>query len=257
MDTGRRTAAQWSPQFRSPQFRSALRHPLTITIVGFVLTSVIGVYLASHLDSLSKAHEAEHGRHARAVEAVIELSDLINERRTRAVLVATAIKRRSALKEVEARKSVYDEIYVRWNTKLEGLFLRILDEASNQTATADYGRYIEKLTHQESLGDAPAAVWRVGYLTLMDSCLTSAFDSYGKLFDSYEQVQPGDHKIAIQVLDACHFDDMNVRLIACSTAMVQSLYKAVTKNDPKSVPYDGPLNGIDIKSACSPLFPPT
>src|ERR1051325_6027027 len=103
-------------QTRPKPFSALLAHPLTLTFIGFLLTGVLGTLLVKFFDNLSKEREIEQTRHTRAVDAVIELSTLINDRRTRAVLVASAIVRRASSKEIEARKLAYDEAYVRWNS---------------------------------------------------------------------------------------------------------------------------------------------
>jgi hypothetical protein len=249
----------------SKQLQRWIRHPLTIAIVGFLLTGILGALFTQWLDSRAKRLEAEHVRqsrqleleaaaHARAVEAVIELANLINERRTRAVLVGSAIYRHSTSKEIEARKWAYDDIYVRWNTKLDGLLLSIRDQIFRQVGNRDYETYIQALTHQMNLGKADNkwnAPWQVGYLTLMDDCVTDAFDAFEHQSNvNYESE-------AIAALDRCHFNEMNLKLLRCSGTMLESLYAVVNLGGKDAITKKIDSDSMPIKAACDPLSPDT
>ena len=139
------------------------------------MTGVIGAAFTWWLNTLSGARDVEVARRARAAEAVREITDLINERRTRAVLVAYAIHRKSSQTEVEARKTAYDDVYVRWNTKSQSISLRIRD-ISQQLAPSDYEGYISALTNEVALDSESK-----GLLTQMDTCVTNAFDAYSRV----------------------------------------------------------------------------
>ena len=244
-------------QSLSQHRRRFFSHPLTITVVGFVLTGVIGAVFTWWLNSLSTEREIERGdrvriaqldaaAHTRAVEAVKELTDLINERRTRAVLVASSIYRGAAITEAEARKTAYDDVYVRWNTKLPSVSLRIREEIFKQLSPTEYEGYIQALTHQMALGhkvaNASSAAKPEGYLTLMDACVTDAFDAY-------EKNRADDGKSAVAILDKCDFSGMNIRLDRCSELMVESLYRIV--NSTPGAPRK-PVDSGAIKTACDP-----
>jgi Na+/glutamate symporter len=79
-----------------PRSRSVnlTRHPLTVAVVGFVLTGIIGAGFTWWLESASKAREGEREQRqkaleleaasrARAIEAVREVTDLVHERTPR------------------------------------------------------------------------------------------------------------------------------------------------------------------------------
>ena len=232
-----------SPRHR----RGFFSHPLTLTVVGFVLTGVIGAVFTWWLNSLSTEREIERSDRVRRVQLdAAAHTDLINERRTRAVLVASSIYRGAAITEAEARKTAYDDVYVRWNTKLPSVSLRIREEIFKQLTPTEYEGYIQALTHQMALGhkvaNASSAAKPEGYLTLMDACVTDAFDAY-------EKNRADDGKSAVAILDKCDFSDMNIRLDRCSELMVESLYRIVN-----SIP-GAPKKSVDsdaIKTACDP-----
>ena len=92
----------------------ASRHPLVLTLVGFILTGILGAGLTWRLNDISRERDEERTTQEHAIAAVQEIVDLINERRTRAIVLAYAI-RRSSEEETKARKAAYDDVYVRWN----------------------------------------------------------------------------------------------------------------------------------------------
>ena len=232
---------------RSLRLGEACRHPLVITIVGFILTGVIGAGFTWKLNSLSTASEIEAARRARAVEAVREVTDLINERRTRAMLVAFAIHRQSPGTEVEARKSAYDDVYVRWNTKAQSISLRIR-EIFQVLAPSDYEGYINALTNEVALGhrtptSRQAEPEHRGLLTLMDTCITNAFDAYRR--DRFEDNTAGE-----KVLSDCGIDEIDLSLIDCSRIIADSLFVIVNTRDPKFAEEKIRTDAADIKRAC-------
>jgi hypothetical protein len=234
--------------------RAFLRHPLTIAVISFVMTGLIGAGFTWWLDSLSKTREIESAErlqqtqldtaaHLRAVDAVRELTDLIYERRTRAVLVASSIVRGASTAEIVARKTAYDEVYVRWNTRLPSLALRIREEIFKQPNRTEYEGYLNALTHQMSLGEKIAELDKPGkprgYLTVMDACITDAFDAY----------QHEKRDAALSILKTCDFDGMNLKFDKCSELMVEGLYGFVNAKPGARKPS---IEAAAIKSACEP-----
>jgi hypothetical protein len=104
--------------------RDLLRHPLTIVLISFVLTSVLGVAFSQWI--ANRAREADQARleaESRKV-AVQSLSRSIYERRARAAMLASSFLRNAQLDEVKERKKLYDESLVRWNSNTQtNLFL--------------------------------------------------------------------------------------------------------------------------------------
>jgi hypothetical protein len=242
------------------ELAEASRHPLVITIIGFILTGIGGAGFTWWLNSLSNARdvqrvaevrraEFEAAGRARDVEAVREVTDLINERRTRAMLVASAIHRRSSGAEIESRKAAYDDVYVRWNTKAQSISLRIR-EIFKALAPSAYEGYINALTNEIALGHRTAASRQTepqhqGLLTLMDTCITNAFDAYRR--DRFE-----DTTDAVKVLSDCDIDEIDFRLIDCSRIIADSLFVIVNTLDQKFGEKKIRTDAADIKGACSP-----
>jgi hypothetical protein len=231
-------------------FAEASRHPLVLTLVGFILTGILGAGLTWKLNSIANGREAERAAQARAAEAVREITDLINERRTRAILVAYAISRSSGA-EVQARKASYDDVYVRWNTKTQSIALRIR-EMLRRSSPAEYENYFNSLTVKLSLAfdtrgvSEQARPGSVALLSKLDDCITKAFDVFRK--SNFENSSP-----AIDVLKACRVDEIDDHIINCSSIMGDSLYALVNdlhdnEQIGKRIQKDGKL----IKDACEP-----
>jgi hypothetical protein len=226
-----------------------------------MLTGIGGAGFTWWLNSLSNMREAERAERAktaeyeaagrsRAVEAVREITDLINERRTRAVLIAYAVHRQSSQAEIEARKLAYDDVYVRWNTKSQSISLRIR-EIFKQLAPSDYEGYIDALTNEVALGHRTGATLsgvskHQGLLTLMDTCVTKAFDAYR--MEKFENVTSAE-----EVLAECDFDAMDLQLLECTRIIADSLYVIVnTLNNSQYVEEKIRTDATAIKGACYP-----
>jgi hypothetical protein len=94
------------------------RHPLVVTLFGFICTGILGGYLTWWLNYRDHLHDMETAIRNNAIAAVSDISDLVNERRTRGKLVVSAIQRGAPEMEVVSRKTAYDEAYIRWNAKV-------------------------------------------------------------------------------------------------------------------------------------------
>lgn len=205
---------------------------MVVTVVGFILTGILGAVFTWKLNSIATEHEdarAEQTKqaellaatHDRAVEAVRQIIDLINERRTRAVLVAYSIRREASQKEVEDRKKAYDEIYVRWNTKSQSIDLQIR-ELFKQIAPSDYERYVDSLTFRVSpVANGNEMNYKPGLLSILDKCVTDAFDAYRK--ENFQQ-----NKMAMEIIYTCNIDEIDSSIMACSQTMGESLFAIVS-----------------------------
>jgi hypothetical protein len=244
--------------------KETLRHPLLLTIVGFLLTGIIGAGFTWWLNSLSSARDTERLRRERvatseeatrehAVEAVREITDLINERRTRAMLVASAIYRQAEKSEVEQRKMAYDEVYVRWNTKAQSVALRIREIFKQ--AAPEYESYFDALTHNTLLGSRSEPLKssdeKEGLLTIIDQCITGAFDAYR--LDTFS-----DASSAKAILERCppkhqlSVDELNFQLINCSNVLGDSLFFVVNTLDLSNSKERIHEDSERIKAACIP-----
>src|SRR4051794_22920165 len=123
----------------------ASRHPLFVTIVGFICTGILGALLTWWLNSLSQSRERQTTTRNNAIAAVSDISELLSERRVRGTLVVSSIKRGAPESEVVARKVAYDESYIRWNTKIHGDVLRV--RAGLHWSRSQYQKYIDGFTN--------------------------------------------------------------------------------------------------------------
>lgn len=150
-----------------------LRHPLTITIVGFVMTSFIGNELD---DRFSKREETQireqrilTAARAREKEALRDLRSFVElayARQVRSDLVRSAINRGNG-PEAIARKATYDEVYTKWNIEL---FPRL---KNLRTLTNIDDRQVE---HRQSIFEKAVEYTILPLFGAADWCLTSAYD---------------------------------------------------------------------------------
>src|SRR5205823_174719 len=120
------------------------------------------------------------------------------------------------------------DVYVRWNTKAQSISLRIREIFKKQAET-DYEIYLNALTHQTALNPATEENkgQDKGLLTLIDACVTNAFDVYRR--DKFETTVN-----ATKLLDKCNMDGLNSQTIICSNILADSLFLVVnTLDDPK------------------------
>jgi hypothetical protein len=118
---------------RPPESRiaAALKHPLLLSLVGFMLTWGVGTLLTDNIKAgqiqRDRALEDDRARRAASIQAVNTLSALIYDRRTRAELVLSAARRGVLLPELFSRKAAYDSAYVAWNRSIQSTLLGVRD----------------------------------------------------------------------------------------------------------------------------------
>jgi hypothetical protein len=229
----------------------ASRHPLVVTLVGFLCTGILGGYLTWWLNSSSHLQDMETSTRNSAIAAVSDISELVNERRARGELVVSAIRRGAPETEVVARKAAYDEAYIRWNTKVAGDVLRI--RAALHWSHSRYEKYIDGLTNANILlhgidadvirqGQRPAA--SPGLFSIMDACLTRAFDAYrANSFTPSGQIS--------EILTFCKFPEVYKQSIDCFSMIAEILYIAVNKMGAPSIP----VSDQQVVDACKPPEP--
>ncbi len=69
-------------------------------------------------------------------EAVQGLSDLVYERRARAGLVVSSLRRSADLDELRHRKRAYDDVFVEWNKRIQANILRVRDLVGQRSASS-------------------------------------------------------------------------------------------------------------------------
>jgi hypothetical protein len=139
----RRLIDEKRPESRLAAFA---RHPLVLSLVGFLLTWGVGTLLTDNIKAgqleRDRALEADRARRTASIQAVNVLSSLIYDRRTRAELVLSAARRGAAPQELAARKAAYDSAYVTWNKNLQATLLGVRDIVGEKEYT-DFESYVE------------------------------------------------------------------------------------------------------------------
>jgi hypothetical protein len=204
------------------RFATAARHPLAAVALGFVLTGILATGFSKWIDYRSQQREANSAAHARAVQSVKEITDLLYERRTRGVLLSSAIRRQARESETLARKSAYDDVYVRWNSTLLSNQFRMREISGS--IYSEYEGYIDQKL-------APL-------LKSADKCLTDTFDAYlrstkpgGIAPAAVPSSGPGAPDLANQQLDACKVEMLHDAIERCSYELTGALYRLVATGE--------------------------
>ncbi len=131
-------------------------------------------------------------------QSIEGLVHLVYERRTRAGMVASALRRNADTDEVRYRKRAYDEAYVSWNKNImQNLF--VIREVTGEHMISSLEGYF-----QDGLVAAMADV---------DRCLTKAYDARLSNLDP------------LPVLDACRMADAHQFVLDCGATFTNELYK--------------------------------
>ena len=202
--------------------RQLILFALISAVLNGVVTACVGTWLA-------QTYATQQSRR-KSVEA---LAHLIYERRTRAGMVVSAMRRNAALGEIQYRKRAYDEAYVDWNKNIL-LNLFVIREVGGELKFAT----LEKMFEDEL----------VAAMADVDRCLTKAYDR--KL--AGEDVVP--------VLDVCRMGQLHQFILDCGATFTDELYKLTRLS---FVPFSNAkaerkrLAEINIKANCArPPEPP-
>jgi uncharacterized membrane protein YccF (DUF307 family) len=202
--------------------RQLILFALISAVLNGVVTACVGTWLA-------QTYATQQSRR-KSVEA---LAHLIYERRTRAGMVVSAMRRNAALDEIQYRKRAYDEAYVDWNKNIL-LNLFVIREVGGELKFAT----LEKMFEDEL----------VAAMADVDRCLTKAYDR--KL--AGEDVVP--------VLDDCRMGQLHQFILDCGATFTDELYKLTRLS---FVPFSNAkaerkrLAEINIKANCArPPEPP-
>jgi uncharacterized membrane protein YccF (DUF307 family) len=202
--------------------RQLILFALISAVLNGVVTACVGTWLA-------QTYATQQSRR-KSVEA---LAHLIYERRTRAGMVVSAMRRNAALDEIQYRKRAYDEAYVDWNKNIL-LNLFVIREVGGELKFAT----LEKMFEDEL----------VAAMADVDRCLTKAYDR--KL--AGEDVVP--------VLDVCRMGQLHQFILDCGATFTDELYKLTRLS---FVPFSNAkaerkrLAEINIKANCArPPEPP-
>ncbi len=201
-------------------------HPTGRRVLEILLVSSAATWVGGYITFRNHEQDLSVATRNSAVAAVSDLSDLTSARRERAALVISSIRRGAPREEVEPRKLAYDEAYVNWNSKVPGELLRI-----RASLNLDYGSYFEDyidgLTNTSRLKhiypdqrDSQTIAASPGLLSIMDKCLTRAYDSY-------RLAKFADNRAAYAIIQGCQFNPMYNDLVICVSDVSRVLYDAV------------------------------
>jgi hypothetical protein len=167
--------------------RQLIMFAIASAVVNGIVTACVGAWLA-------QTYATQQTRR----KSVEVLANLIYERRTRAGMVVSSMRRNASLEEIQYRKRAYDEAYVDWNKNIL-LNLFVIREVSGDLKFSG----LEK-SFEDDL---------VASMADIDRCLTKAYDR--KL--AGDDVAP--------ILDACRMPQMHQFVLDCGATFTDELYK--------------------------------
>jgi len=176
--------------------RQLIIFALTSAAINGMITAGVGAWLA-------QAYSTYQARR----QAVVEISHLVYERRTRAGMVASAIRRGAELDEIRFRKQAYDEAYVNWNKSMMPNLFAI------RRASGDVNFSSFEPIFEDHLVAAMADV---------DRCVTKAYDA---------RVAQQDAKA---VLEDCKMAELHQFVLDCGATFSNELFKMT---EPTFVPF--------------------
>ena len=152
-----------------------------------IITASVGAWLGQTY--------AKYQARKQSIESLVHL---VYERRTRAGMVSSALKRGADLDEIRFRKRAYDEAYVEWNKNIMQNIFAIREVTGEHMISTLEGHF------QDGLVDAMSDV---------DRCLTKAYDA---------RLASADPKV---VLEQCHMTDLHQFVLDCGATFTNELYK--------------------------------
>ena len=165
-------------------------------LIAFALASAVlnGVMTASVGAWLGQTY-AKYQARRQSIESLVHL---VYERRTRAGMVTSALKRGADIDEIRYRKRAYDEVYVDWNKNvMQNIFA--IREVTGEHLVSGLEKYYE-----DGLVAAMADV---------DRCLTKAYDT---------RLANGDPKVEFE---KCRMSETHQFVLDCGATFTNELYK--------------------------------
>jgi hypothetical protein len=212
---------QW--QSASTKAGRWLRHPIAPTVVGFVLTGLVGCALTTWYTYWNARQEralADHKAHYdMSTRAVQEFARTAYDRYTRAEMLQSSLLRHAPLDEVKQRKRAYDAAFAEWGASHQANLLAI----RKITRSASY----TSLEHSVDMKLVPI-------LREVDTCLTAA----------YHQRLAG-HQTVRATLQRCGSVRKLQRSLDCSHAITGALFEVAATS--ASGPEDQTLKEIELR----------
>ena len=165
-------------------------------LIAFALLSAVlnGIITASVGAWLGQTY-AKYQARKQSIESLVHL---VYERRTRAGMVSSALKRGADLDEIRFRKRAYDEAYVEWNKNIMQNIFAMREVTGEYMISSLEGHF------QDDLVDAMSDV---------DRCLTKAYDA---------RLAATDPK---PILEQCHMPELHQFVLDCGATFTNELYK--------------------------------
>lgn len=167
--------------------RQLILFAIASAVINGIVTACVGAWLA-------QTYATQQTRR-KSVEA---LANLIYERRTRAGMVVSSMRRNAPMDEIQFRKRAYDEAYVDWNKNI----------LLNMFVIREVGGDLKFTVLERSFEDDLVAT-----MADIDRCLTKAYDR--KL--AGEDVVP--------ILNSCQMAQMHQFVLDCGATFTDELYK--------------------------------
>ena len=167
--------------------RKLILFALASAAINGLVTASIGAWLAQ---TYARAQQRQ--------EAIKLMSNLIYERRTRAGMVVSTMRRLADAEELKHRKRLYDEVYVDWNKNVR-LNLFVIREVMGEKQLSVFEQDFEELL--------------IHPMSLIDNCLTQAYD-----------VKLAGHD-PLPVLTACQMPMLHQLVLDCGASFTNEVYK--------------------------------
>lgn len=198
--------------------RSVWEHPMTLLLLGFLLTGVLGTLISAKVQS--RAAETERERHKLELErdqetrhyesstkALVDFSNALYVRYVRAGMLKSALSRGAPVAEVRHRKELYDEALVQQETTVLSSHLLIREALKEQ----DYDYW--ESHYQNALKPR---------LSDLDKKLTTVTDAYLS--------RP---KKGIQLFnkDSASIDELYAEVRVCDSAIVNAVFRSLSSKE--------------------------
>ncbi len=168
-----------------------MRHNLVVfALLTAVLNGIVTASVGAWLGQTYTNHLARR-------EAVQGIATLVYERRARAGLVVSSLRRNADLEELRHRKRGYDDVFVEWNKRIQNNILQIRDLIGARDAAG-----LEDVLQK---GLVPA-------LTEMDGCLTKGYDVRMAGQDP------------LPIVEGCQFQMLHQFALDCAKAITDELF---------------------------------
>jgi len=178
--------------------RQLIVFALASAVINGIITASVGAWLAQTYNTYQSRRDA-----------IAAIARLVYERRTRAGMVASAIRRGAETDEVRHRKQAYDEAYVDWNKNVMLNLFAIREAAGDLNVSA-----LEPVFED----------YLVAALADVDRCITKAYDA---------RIGNADAKA---ILEQCRMPELHQYVLDCGATFTNELYKLT---QPTFIPFTG------------------